>query len=68
MKKKTKTNIVHLDELYNFVVENFLFELIYCFKMCFEIFFAECKKNTRQTSLFAECKKKTLGKELLCRV
>ena len=35
--------------------------------MCFEIFFAECKKTLgKETSLPSV--KKTLGKELLCRV
>jgi hypothetical protein len=29
----TKTNIMHLDELYKFVVENILFELIFSFKI-----------------------------------
>jgi hypothetical protein len=29
----TKTNIMHLDELYKFVVENVLFELIFSFKI-----------------------------------
>jgi hypothetical protein len=33
----TKIKVVDLAELYNFVVENFSFELIYCFKMCFEV-------------------------------
>jgi hypothetical protein len=32
--------------------------------MCFEIFFAECKKKSAK-KLFAECKKKTLGKKKL---
>ena len=48
-------------------LKTFSFELIYCFKMCFEIFFAQCKKNTRQRASLPSVKK-TLGKELLCRV
>ena len=62
-------------------LKTFSFELIYCFKMCFKIFFTECKKktlgkealcrvskkNTRQRSSLPSVKK-TLGKESLCRV
>ena len=50
-------------------MKTFSFELIYCFKICFEIFFAECQKNnTRQRSFLPSVKKKTLGKEALCQV
>jgi hypothetical protein len=31
----TKTKVIDLDKLYNFVVEKFSFELIYYFKMYF---------------------------------
>jgi hypothetical protein len=61
----TKTKNVHLDELYNFVVENFSLELIYPFKMCFEIYICQVQKNTQQRPLPSAIK--TLGKDL-CRV
>jgi len=37
-----KIKVIDLEKLYNFIVENFLFELIYYFKMCFEVLFTEC--------------------------
>jgi hypothetical protein len=36
----TKTKIVHLDELYNFVIKTFSFKLIYYFKYDLKIIFA----------------------------
>ena len=35
----TKIKVVDLEKLWNFIVYNFLFEIIYCFKMLFEIQF-----------------------------
>ena len=40
----------------------FSFELIYCFKMCFEIFFAECKKKHSAKASLPSARKTTLGK------
>ena len=47
-------------------LKTFSFELIYCFKMCFEIFFAECQKNnTRQRSSLPSVKKNTRQRDSL---
>jgi len=43
-------------------LKTFSFELIYCFKICFEIFFAECKKITLGKEALCRVSKKTLGK------
>ena len=50
-------------------LKTFSFKLIYCFKICFEIFFAECqKKITLGKEPLCRVLKKTLGKEPLYRV
>jgi len=61
-KKFTTINIVDLEKLYNFVVENLLISIYLGLQNSIWIFFAERFFGTRQRSLFAECQK-TLGKE-----
>lgn len=48
-----------LDNLYNFVVQNFLFELIYCCKIWFKIYLCLVMKNTRQISSLPSVKTST---------
>jgi hypothetical protein len=52
----TKIKILYIHELYNFIVENFSFELIDCFKIWFEIYLYGKK-------VFCLVSKKTIGKK-----
>jgi hypothetical protein len=60
----TKTKVVDLEKLYNFVVEHFFnLKPFKSSKSALYILFAECKKNTWQTSSFPSVKQKKLGKQ-----
>ena len=59
MKKRPKQTLYILMSYTTLYLKTFSFELIYCFKMCFEIFFAECKKNTWQRVSLPSVKKNT---------
>jgi hypothetical protein len=48
-----------LDKLYNFVVQNFLFELIYCWKIWFKNYLCLVTKNTPQRSSLPNVKTST---------
>jgi hypothetical protein len=49
----TKIKILHIHELYNFIVENFSFELIDCFKIWFEIYLYLVSKKHSAKKFFA---------------
>ena len=59
MKKRPKQTLYILMSYTTLQLKFFSFELIYCFKMCFEIFFAQCKKKHSTKSFFVECQKNT---------
>jgi hypothetical protein len=63
MKKMTKTNIEHLDELYNFVVENFFIWInLPLQNVLWNFLCLVQKKNTRQKSSLPSVQKKHSAK------
>jgi hypothetical protein len=57
------TKNIYLNELYNFIVKTFSFELVYCFKIWFENCLCQVSKKHLQKKLFVLCQKKALGKK-----
>jgi hypothetical protein len=52
----TKTKVVNLKNLYNFIVENFFIWINLHLKICFEAALCRVQKNTRQSSCLSSAK------------
>jgi hypothetical protein len=66
----TKIKIIHLDELYNFIVKTFFIEInLLLQNVIWKLYLPSVKrKHSAKKKLFTGCQKKTLRKKALCQV